>query len=114
MGIKLKELDNQYKLKFVAHPACFDWMFFKCYYELAKSNSSNKENFYHIGYQCTCSSTLWNYYKQSNKINSNQADKLFKYLGKFDNESNHIAISDARVQGRFFVRLLKKMSITFV
>ena len=112
LGVKLKELDSKYKLKFVAHPACFDWMFLKCYYELARTNSQNKECFYDIGYQCECSSTLWNLYKQLNKLNSTQANELFKYLGEFDETSNHMALSDALVQGKFYVKLLKKLTIS--
>ena len=111
LGIKLKELSTNYKLKFVAHPACFDWMFFKCYYELAKTNSENKECFYDIGYKCMCSSTLFDYYKKKNNLNSNEANRIFKYLGEFDENSNHIAISDAMVQGKFYVGLLKKLCI---
>lgn len=110
LGVKLKKLSNKYILKFVAHPACFDWMFLKSYYELAKSNSKNKEYFYDIGYNCLCSSTLWNIYKQINNLSSNQANKLFKEWGEFDEDSNHIAISDARVQGKCYVKLLKKMT----
>jgi hypothetical protein len=112
LGQKLKELSHKYNLKFVAHPACFDWMFFKCYYELAKSNSQDKECFYDIGYSCECSSTLWNYYKKSNKLTSIQADQLFKYLGEFDESLNHMALSDAKVQGKFYVKLLKKLTIS--
>ena len=85
-------------------------MFFKCYYELAKSCSLNKECFYDIGYNCLCSSTLWDCYKQINKLSSTQANKLFKKWGEFDENTNHIAISDARVQGKFYVKLLNKMT----
>jgi hypothetical protein len=112
LGFKLKELSKSYQLKFVAHPACFDWMFFKCYYELAKSNSPDKECFYDIGYQCICSSTLWDYYKKVNKLSSKEANKLYKIMEKFDAKSNHIAISDATLQGKFYISLLKKMNTT--
>lgn len=110
LGLKLKKLSEQYNLEFIAHPACFDWMFFKCYYELAKLNSKNKEYFYDIGFKCLCSSTLWNYYKKINKLSSKQANDLFKNLGEYDDDSNHVAIVDAKVQGKFYVKLLKKMS----
>jgi hypothetical protein len=112
LGQKLKELSSKYNLKFVAHPSCFDWMFFKCYYELAKTNSQDEGCFYDIGFKCECSSTLWDYYKKSNKLTSIQSDKLFKYLGEFNESSNHMALSDARVQGKFYVKLLKKLSIS--
>lgn len=109
LGLELKNLAQTYKLKFVAHPACFDWMFFKSYYELAKSNSENKESFYDIGYQCLCSSTLWDYYKNFNKLTSIEANKLFNELGEFDPEQNHKASADAKVQGKFFIKLNKLM-----
>jgi hypothetical protein len=109
LSTKFKELSNKYVLKFVAHPSCFDWMFFKCYYELAKSNSHDKECFYDIGYHCDCSSTLWKCYKQLHKLSSKEADKLFKELGEPDEKSNHFAISDAKVQGKFYIGLLKRM-----
>lgn len=31
------ELNKLYNLKFIAMPSCFDWMFFKSYYELAQN-----------------------------------------------------------------------------
>ena len=73
-------------------------MFFKCYYELAKSNSQDKGCFYDIGYQCECSSTLWNYYKQSNKLSSKCASKLCieMYKSAYSNfkagSKNHIKL----------------------
>jgi hypothetical protein len=92
LGKKLKQLAKDYKLKFVAHPVCFDWMFVKCYYELAKLSSPNNDDFYDIGYQCTCSSTLWEHYKKINNLDSTQANKLFNELGEFDKKQNHIAM----------------------
>lgn len=106
----LNKLSEKYQIHFVAHPACFDWMFFKYYYERAKLNSSVEESFYDIGYKCICSSTLWDYYKKSNELKSSEADKLFKQLGDYDKNSDHMACSDARVQGKFYIRLLKLLA----
>lgn len=106
---KLTILSNTYKLVWVAQPACFDWMFFKSYYELAKSNSPNKKDFYDIGYQCMCISTLFNWYRKTHNITSSQASKLFNELGEFDAETNHRALADAKVQGKFYIGLMKKM-----
>jgi hypothetical protein len=86
-------------------------MFFKCYYEYAKKYSENKEQFYDIGYRCECSSTLWNYYRISQKLSNSQSNKLYKQLGEFDKNVEHFALSDARVQGKFYVRLLERLGI---
>ncbi len=107
LSCELYKLSVKYKLIWVAHPACFDWMFFKSYYELAKNNSSNKENFYDIGFQCKCSSTLFDYYKKKNKISSIEATKLFNEMGEVDADKNHYAIDDAIVQGKFYLKLLE-------
>ena len=106
LSLALNNLALYYKIEFVAYPACFDWMFFKCYYELAKSTSTNKESFYDIGYECLCISTLWDNYKKSHNINSNEANKMFRDLGEFNENVNHYAIEDARVQGKFYYKLL--------
>lgn len=109
LGLELKKLAEKYELVFVAYPSCFDWMFFKCYYELAKSNSKNKTNFYDISYKCECSSTLFDYYIKNNNLSSSESKKLFKHLGEVDPSSNHMALQDAIVQGKLYVKLLKKM-----
>ena len=109
LSCKLTVLSNKYKLVWIAHPACFDWMFFKSYYDLAKSNSLNKKDFYDIGYQCVCISTLFNWYRKTHNLNSSQSFQLFNELGEFDVKTNHRASADARVQGKFYIGLKKKM-----
>lgn len=109
LSSKLENLSLNYKLEWVAFPACFDWMFLKSYYELAKSNSSNGKKFYDIGYECICSSTLFDLYKKNNNLTSKEAYKLFNELGEYDPNQNHMAISDAKVQGKFYINLIKKM-----
>lgn len=104
---KLTNLANNYKIIWIAYPSCFDWMFLKSYYELAKLNSKSNVNFYDIGYECVCISTLWDFYKNHNNLTSKEATKLFKKLGEFDNETNHYAISDAEAQGKFYIELMK-------
>jgi len=88
----------------------FVWMFLKSYYELAKSNSSTETYFYDIGYQCKCASTLFDLYKKINNITSNEAHKLFNELCEFDPQNNHMALADAKVQGKFFIKLNKLIS----
>jgi len=109
LSCKLSILSNKYKIVWIAQPACFDWMFLKSYYELAKSNSTNKKDFYDIGYRCVCVSTLFDWYKKVHNLNSSQSFKLFNELGEFDAKTNHRALADARVQGKFYLGLVKKM-----
>lgn len=109
LSLKLKKLALTYKLVWVAQPACFDWMFLKSYYELAKSNSLTGTDFYDIGYQCKCSSTLYDLYKKSNNLTSKEALELFNELGEFNPKQNHMALLDAKVQGKFYIKLIKKM-----
>lgn len=93
-----------YRIEFVAHPANFDWMFFKCYYSLAKSKD---ESLYDIGYSCKCSSTLWSMYKKKMKLSSIEADILYKQLSDFDPTKEHFALEDARCQGIAYVKIKK-------
>ena len=109
LSLELKKLSLKYKIIWVAFPACFDWMFLKSYYELAKSNSPNGNNFYDIGFKCNCASTLLDFYKKKNNLTSKETYKLFYELCDFDPKENHIAISDAKVQGKFYINLIKKM-----
>ena len=109
LSCKLTVLSNKYELVWVAYPACFDWMFLKSYYEMAKSNSPNKNDFYDIGFQCVCISSLFDWYKKRHNITSSQASQLFNELGEFDAKTNHYASADARVQGKFYIGLVKKM-----
>ena len=41
---------------------------------------------------------------------SKETNELFKNLGKFESTLNHYALSDAKVQGKFYVGLLKKLN----
>lgn len=105
---ELSVQSTQYNLVFVAQPACFDWMFFKCYYELAKSNSL-KSTFFDIGFKCTCISTLVNYYKNLNNSNSSIINKLTKSIKQNNTGIEHSALADAKIQGLFYCELIKIM-----
>lgn len=111
LSFELKRLSRDYKLVFVSHPSCFDWMFLKCYYELAKSNSSNGEDFYDIGYKCECSLTLCNHYKKINGLTNNEFMSIFQKPDEVISENNleHFALYDAKIQGKKYIELLKKM-----
>lgn len=107
---KLLVLSNTYKFVWIAYPSCFDWMFFKSYYDMAKSNSLNKNYFYDIGYECICISTLFDWYRKTHNLTSSQSLQLFNELGEFNTKTNHRALADARVQGKLYLGLVKKMS----
>jgi DNA polymerase III alpha subunit (gram-positive type) len=104
----LRELAKTYKLVFVAHPSAFDWMFLKCYYEMAQHELNDA--FFDIGYTCVCISTMWKTYVAIHKLNKTDATELEKQLSVLsgDNEGmEHVAIYDARNQGMFYVNLLE-------
>ncbi len=103
---KLNILSDKYKIIFIAQPACFDWMFLKCYYELAKKNSNII--FYDIGFQCKCISTALDHYMIKNKIeNKNKSKTYNEILNHSENSMEHHALYDAKIQGIFYVNLLK-------
>jgi hypothetical protein len=109
---KLKELDINYKLIWAAYPSCFDWMFFKSYYELAKSKCIDDDYFYDIGYQCKCISSTFDAFKKQMKLNSKQSKELYDELSQINLEEKnlHHALFDAKVQGKFYLGLLEKIS----
>lgn len=67
------ELSKTFNIKFIAQPACFDWMFFKSYYEHAKEIDPTIT--FDIG--CKCISTVFDIHKQINKLSA-QEDKVFR------------------------------------
>jgi hypothetical protein len=112
-------LSQQYKLVFVAHPANFDWMFLKNYYELAKHalyDPAMREDpmyvhpmhtMYDIGYTCQCSSTLWGLCKEKFKWSSEKAKKLYNEFCESDPTKEHFAFDDAMNQGIGYVKIRK-------
>ncbi len=106
IGLELKKISNEYNIVFVASPSCYDWMFFKSYYEYAKKHSENKDYFYDIGYRCECCSTLWRCYIRMEKLSNSQSKKLYEKLGEFDKNTEHFALYDAKTQGKLYVNLL--------
>ena len=105
LSCELKELSNKHDLIFIANPACFDWMFLKCYYEQAKINSDN-QNFYDIGFKCVCISTLTNYFKKLHKFNPGLCSGINKNIRDNTDGILHTALYDATVQGLFYCNLL--------
>ena len=103
---KFKELSTNHKLIFVAHPASFDFSFFKCYYELAKSKlSKDAPPMYDIGFSCECASTLWKNYVRNKKLSSSEATKLYKTISEVDESKKHIAVYDAMFQGIAYIKI---------
>jgi DNA polymerase III alpha subunit (gram-positive type) len=104
---ELKELTNTYNIHFIAQPACFDWMFLKCYYEQAKLHSTNPDNFYDIGFKCECISTLSEYYKKIDQYNRNIVSNIMQTIKQNNNGTEHQALYDATIQGLFYCKLSK-------
>lgn len=97
-----EELNKSYTLKFIAMPSCFDWMFFKSYYELANKNS-NKE-FFPIGFKCQCISSYFDSYCESRHLSSKQKEALKIELMDQDKSTDHFALADAKAQAKLFVK----------
>jgi DNA polymerase III alpha subunit (gram-positive type) len=105
----LSDLLGKYKkthdFVWVASPACFDWMFLKCYYE--KFGPANATE---IGYSSRCLSTLMWAYCQQNNITKQTRENFTKKLA--DNcPHTHKSTDDARAQGLSFINLCRLMSI---
>lgn len=98
------ELSKNYRIEFIAMPACFDWMFFKSYYEFAKQIDNTIT--YDIGYSCTCFSTMIKTYKTQNKMSNREINNLLKTFVNINPYKEHNAIYDAKVQAIQFIKLL--------
>ena len=105
----LNNLTLEYKLEYLAMPACFDWMFLKSYYEYAKSNNENIT--YDIGFKCTCMSTLLKTYKIQQNMTSKQGNDFEQSLLPIDKSLIHDALYDAKIQGIRFVKLSRIMNL---
>jgi DNA polymerase III alpha subunit (gram-positive type) len=97
------ELNKIYNLKFIAMPACFDWMFFKSYYEMAQAYL--KKKFYNIGFNCICISSYFISYCESKNMRSNDKEVLKLQLMEYDKNTDHFAIEDARCQAKLFIKI---------
>lgn len=93
-----KRWQQKYKLKWMAMPVCFDWMFLKAYYTtFAPFGAPN------IGYKALCGSSIREFAIKLKLIN----DKKYKEIEeKFSYGAEHVAIDDAIQQGKIFVWLL--------
>lgn len=95
------ELSKMYVLKFIAMPSCFDWMFFKSYYEMARNIIPTM---YDIGYMCICISSYFSSYCELQKISGQNKEKLKLNLMEYNQNLDHYAIEDARSQAKLFIK----------
>lgn len=86
-----------YKLKWVAMPASFDWMFMKSYY-----STFAPEDSVDIGFKAICMSTYRDCLMTCGKLTWEQFNVLFEQSGA---NSGHRAVDDARFQGKTFIKL---------
>jgi DNA polymerase III alpha subunit (gram-positive type) len=103
---KLFELSNLYNFVFVAWPSCFDWMFFKSYYEMARIEN---KTMYDIGFKCTCASTIDKLHKLVNLQNHKLLNKNKNLcdIASFDKNIIHTGLYDSRLQGHSFLQSMK-------
>jgi len=98
------ELSKIYTLKFLAMPSCFDWMFFKSYYEMVRNVGDNKKTMYDIGFKCICISSYFDAYCDSRHLNAKEKEKLKLEYMEYDPKVDHIALEDAKCQAKLYVR----------
>jgi hypothetical protein len=103
---KFNELNKEYEIKFVAGPACFDWQFFHCYYQMAKKhvNVNISDTMYDIGYKCHCSSAIWDLYVKKNKLTNKEAQSVWNRMGEVNPKKVHFALEDAKCQALVYIK----------
>lgn len=114
----LTRLSKKYSIEFVAWPANFDWMFFKCYYELGRKQSlgadygTSRATGYNIGYECLDASELFNAFKIVTKITDKATiNRIENQLMGKEESLAHDGLYDAICQGLFYIRLLKMLNV---
>jgi len=100
---KFTKLSKMYNLKFIAMPACFDWMFFKSYYEYAAKTLHTK--FYNIGFKCICISSYFDAYCENKNIYGKDKESLKLQLMEHDKSKDHHAIENAKCQAKLFIKI---------
>ena len=96
---------NTSKITWVARPAAFDWMFFKCYWDLYKQYNPNA---FDIGFSATCLSTIREVWKIFSGRKKEQIDAYFKYWTK-DLVMTHNGLDDARYQDCIYHNLVREL-----
>jgi len=88
-----------YKLYWVAGPACFDWMFLKTYYETFGPNDKVD-----IGYACSCLSERRRAFKKH--VGEDKLQSVLDEVDRMNLPHTHKALDDARRQGVVYIKLL--------
>ncbi len=100
---ELKQLANKYTIIFIAQPSCFDWMFLKSYYELARQDD---KEMYDIGYKCICISSYWDGIKKITKKSNNILKQNKALIPNEYRNVEHTPLYDAIEQGMYFINML--------
>lgn len=100
----LANMSLDYKLHFVAMPACFDWMFLKSYYEYAKK--IDRRITFDIGFKCYCFSSAFDQYILSNNISDKDKNKLLTSFFPHDSSKAHDSLYNAKERGIRYVKFL--------
>lgn len=99
-----------HQVKWVAQPACFDWMFLNSYYT-AFASIGNPD----IGYSCTCFSSLRKTWLKALDMTTKEYKAVrAEWMAEFHPdeelvEDSHRAVDDALFQGVEFLMLRSKM-----
>jgi hypothetical protein len=94
----LRNLARTHHIKFVAKPACVDWMFFKSVYE-----TYGPEDRYPIGHHCHCLATMNLVYK----LMTGEDMTLMRTVG--GQAYKHHALTDAYCQALEYLKLRRKI-----
>lgn len=112
----LTEYGKTYNIVFIAWPASFDWMFFKCYYEkfIGEYYDSVDKSYvpYNIGYRCICISSMLRMTKTKFDTNQwlNNIKKSYIETEPIHNVE-HDPLYDAIIQGKFFIALINEFGL---
>ena len=95
----LQHHGQSYTLKWVARPACVDWMWLKCYYETFGPHSKPD-----LGYHCHCLTTMLRTYFLVYPVR-NKKPVMAELSANLP--YNHNALDDAICQGTIYMNLRK-------
>ena len=109
LSLMLSRMAMKHTLQFVAAPACFDWMFLKCYYEFARR--LDPEITFDIGFKCHCFSSALRQHTVAHGLNAAARERLLEELCPADAERAHDPLYDAEIQGVRYVRLLLQTAL---
>jgi hypothetical protein len=101
---KITALKHKYRIMWVANPAAYDWQWVKGNYEEFKPLGAPD-----IGYSAKCMGTLMSLYARQVALDEDEEElRIMKTLFTADHVA-HNPEHDARVQGKLFFELCKKL-----